>query len=147
MTFSAQRNPGFQVHVLYKSNKIIFAPSYYDFGKTLSSVFEDLLSAVGRVPRIETKLMGSANDGPAFLKVCIRWPYTNVYLLGATFENRTRILFQPSILPDTIEQCRSRILHTLQNEWICPELRIQDFDQYICLINGQVRVPTYVRGS
>lgn len=46
---------------------------------------------------------------------------------------------QPLLLPEIIERCRNEVEETLQNEWICPELKIQDFDEYVCLINGQVR--------
>lgn len=43
---------------------------------------------------------------------------------------------KPIIMPDFIEDCRSKIHEMLEEQRIGPELRLQDFDDYISLVNG-----------
>lgn len=46
--------------------------------------------------------------------------------------------FQPVILDEIIQYCRNKVKNMLEDHRIGPELSIQDFDEYIHLINGDV---------
>jgi dynein heavy chain len=46
--------------------------------------------------------------------------------------------FQPQIPQDIIAECRDRICAILEEQRIGPELRMQDFDNYMTLMNGVV---------
>lgn len=37
-----------------------------------------------------------------------------------------------------MEDCKKNIDFLLEDQRVGPELRIQDFDDYVCLINGEV---------
>lgn len=50
------------------------------------------------------------------------------------------LFFQPVILDEIVNECRKLVEETLHEQRIGPELRVQDFDDYIHLINGDVRV-------
>lgn len=56
VALSSQASPGFQIHVLYKNNKIMFNPPYKELKHVLLNVFAELIKAVSEIPRIETKL-------------------------------------------------------------------------------------------
>lgn len=46
--------------------------------------------------------------------------------------------FQPIIDNDLIEKSKKQVADLISEQRIGPELRVQDFDDYICLLNGQV---------
>lgn len=45
---------------------------------------------------------------------------------------------QPTIPDITVEDYKQQIRDLLENQRIGPELRVQDFDEYMPLINGEV---------
>lgn len=49
-------------------------------------------------------------------------------------------MFQPEIPSDIVEEKKEAVLTLLEDQRIGPELRIHDFDNYIDLINGDVRL-------
>lgn len=52
------------------------------------------------------------------------------------YNNFQSVFWQPAIPPDFIEECRVRIYEMLEEQRIGPELRLQDFDPYLSLMNG-----------
>lgn len=41
-------------------------------------------------------------------------------------------------MDEIVDECRATVQETLEEQRIGPELRVQDFDDYIHLINGEV---------
>lgn len=50
--------------------------------------------------------------------------------------SKMNIFLKPAIPPDFIEECRCKIYQMLENQRIGPELRLNDFDAYLSLMNG-----------
>jgi dynein heavy chain, axonemal len=48
------------------------------------------------------------------------------------------ILLKPAIPKDIVDRCRLQIQEMLEEQRIGPELRMQDFDDYMSLMNGKV---------
>lgn len=72
-----------------------------------------IVRAVGAFPRVETK----------------------VYLDS---KQAGTVLLKPAIPNDIIQECKLKIYDLLEDERIGPELRMQDFDKYMSLMNGIV---------
>lgn len=49
-------------------------------------------------------------------------------------------MFQPVILEEFIDECKTKISFLVEEEWIATELRTSDFDDYLFLINGEVKI-------
>lgn len=47
-------------------------------------------------------------------------------------------LFQPIIDNNIVEDYKKIIADLIAEQRIGPELRVQDFDDYVCLLNGEV---------
>jgi hypothetical protein len=55
-------------------------------------------------------------------------------------------LLQPVVPAELLAEAQGNLTDTLEEQRILPELRIQDFDDYISLINGEVKKHLIIDG-
>lgn len=106
-------NPRIRLHVLLEdTDRLVFNPTFVKIHTEILHIVECILSAVQNFQRIETTM-------EHFNEMHSR----NTHL-------------QPIIAADVIDKCRTQITDILDEERIVPELMLQDFDDYIDLMNG-----------
>ncbi|KAB0797672.1 hypothetical protein PPYR_08665 [Photinus pyralis] len=106
------KNKGFQINVIISDCRLIFEPSFADVKETLLNTIHLIISAVMNVPRLETILYLDYQGEPQYLKPII--PNLLVYEYITILEK---------LLED---QCNA------------PQLRLQDFDEYLPIISGEM---------
>uniref|UniRef100_A0A1Y1JUH1 Dynein heavy chain linker domain-containing protein n=1 Tax=Photinus pyralis TaxID=7054 RepID=A0A1Y1JUH1_PHOPY len=106
------KNKGFQINVIINDCRLIFEPSFADVKETLLNTIHLIISAVMNVPRLETILYLDYQGEPQYLKPII--PNLLVYEYITILEK---------LLED---QCNA------------PQLRLQDFDEYLPIISGEM---------
>lgn len=108
-----QTNPCIRLHVLLEEeDRLVFSPTFVKIHNEILHIIESILSAAQNFERIETTIaVLSMNDS------------RNKYL-------------KPIIPDDVIKQCRNQVIDVLEEERIVPELLLQDFDDYMNLMNG-----------
>ncbi|XP_021921863.1 dynein heavy chain 7, axonemal isoform X5 [Zootermopsis nevadensis] len=104
-------NPGFIVNISLRNKVLVFKPSFNSYHDALLHMYDVITSAVRNLPRLETK-------------VCIDW-------------GGSQTVLKP-IIPDAIiENYKERVNTILEDQRIGPELRVQDFDDYMHLVNDE----------
>lgn len=104
-------NQGFRLTIhLEDEETLSFTPPFSKFRYELLKMIDVIVKAGNAFPRIETKVYMDSQVSEEFLK--------------------------PAIPLDIIEKCRVRIHEVLEEQRIGPELRMQDFDDYMDLMNG-----------
>jgi dynein heavy chain, axonemal len=104
-------NQGFRLTILLEDeDTLTFTPPFNRFRDELIKMIDTIVKAGNSLPRIETKLFLDAPINDEFLK--------------------------PAIPNEIIEASKMRIDEMLQEQRIGPELRMQDFDDYMDLMNG-----------
>lgn len=98
--------------ILEDEDVIEFNPNFPKLQSELTRIIESILLAVQNMPRIEGKL------------------YTELRLFDRT-------VLTPAIPNSVVRDNRNRICALLEEQRIGPELRLQDFDKYIDLMNGR----------
>ncbi|GAB0099121.1 Dynein heavy chain [Sergentomyia squamirostris] len=96
--------------LLEEEDTLVFSPSFFKIEAEILRVIDYIIKTVKAFPRIE-----SLFDLPDF---------------------SSNPCLQPIIADVTVADCRHRILRVLEDQRIGPELRMQDFDDYITLMNG-----------
>lgn len=105
-------NQGFRLTILLEDeDTLTFTPPFNRFRDELIKMIDTIVKAGNSLPRIETKLFLDAPITDEFLK--------------------------PAIPLSIIEDSKTRIDEMLQEQRIEPELRMQDFDDYMDLMNGR----------
>lgn len=104
-------NQGFRLTILLEDeDTLTFTPAFARFREELVKMIDKIVSAGHSLPRIESRIfLDSVNED--FLK--------------------------PAIPNEIIEDCKQRIHEMLEEQRIGPELRMQDFDDYMDLMNGK----------
>lgn len=107
-------NPRIRLHVLLEdTDRLVFNPTFVKIHTEILHIVECILLAVQNFQRIET---------------------TMEHFNEIMHSRNTHL--QPIIAADVIDKCRSQITDILDEERIVPELMLQDFDDYIDLMNG-----------
>lgn len=105
-------NTGFRLIILLEDEDTLsFTPPFAKFRFELLKMIDIIVKAGNSFPRIETKIYLDSQQSEEYLK--------------------------PAIPMDIIESSRQRIHLMLEEERIGPELRMQDFDDYMDLMNGK----------
>lgn len=105
-------NQGFRLTILLEDEDTLsFTPPFSKFRYELLKMIDVIVKAGNSFPRIESKVYMDAPPSEDFLK--------------------------PAIPLDIIEACRVEIHEVLEEQRIGPELRMQDFDEYMDLMNGK----------
>lgn len=105
-------NQGFRLTILLEDEDTLsFTPPFSKFRFELLKMIDAIVKAGNSFPRIETK----------------------VYIEGQMSEE----FLKPAIPMDIVENSRVRIHEVLEEQRIGPELRMQDFDDYMDLMNGK----------
>ncbi|XP_065348136.1 dynein axonemal heavy chain 7-like [Cloeon dipterum] len=112
----SRRNKGFVLEVAYRSKVIAFDPSFPTFKLEILNLIDKFKDAVSRIPRIETVL---------------------VEKLGLQPLPQEKRLLKPAIPNKILREAKETLIANLDEQRILPEMRIQDFDCYISLINGE----------
>uniref|UniRef100_A0A1B0F9M2 AAA+ ATPase domain-containing protein n=1 Tax=Glossina morsitans morsitans TaxID=37546 RepID=A0A1B0F9M2_GLOMM len=103
---------GFVLSVMLEDEDMVrFSPNFEKFQSELLRLLDSLVLAVQNIIRIENKL------------------YTDLRI-------STKTLLSPAVPESIITDNRNRICELLEEQRIGPELRLQDFDKYIDLMNG-----------
>ncbi|XP_056634815.1 dynein axonemal heavy chain 7 [Diorhabda sublineata] len=109
-------NKGFQIKLQQRGNTLVFEPSFKSFREALVYLIDIMIEAVRDIPRLETKLYLDWIEGENYLKVSSIHP----------------------IFPEELAmEYKTQIRNMLEEQRIGPELRIQDFDEFLPLINGK----------
>lgn len=104
-------NQGFRLTILLEEEDTLsFTPPFSKFRHELLKMIDVIVKAGNSFPRIESKVYMDTQASDDFLK--------------------------PAIPLDIIESCKVRIHEILEEQRIGPELRMQDFDDYMDLMNG-----------
>lgn len=105
--------PRIRLHVLLETEyRLEFHPTFVKIHTEIMHIIDSVLGAVQNFERIETAMKNTAD-----------------------VHARCRYL-KPIIPADTVEKCRQQIMDVLEEERIVPELMVQDFDDYMDLMNG-----------
>lgn len=109
----SKSNPGIRLHVLLEDeDRLVFSPTFVKIHTEILHIVENILGAVQHFDRIETTMA-------IFQQLNARAKY-----------------LKPIIPIDVVGECRNRIIDVLEEERIVPVLRLQDFDDYMNLMNG-----------
>lgn len=65
-------NPGFEISILQRNKIIQFEPSFAKFHEVVLRVYDQMIEAVSRIPRLETKLYIDLEDTPKELRVTLQ---------------------------------------------------------------------------
>ncbi|KAL1389180.1 hypothetical protein pipiens_001339 [Culex pipiens pipiens] len=104
-------NQGFRLTILLENQDTLsFIPSFSRFQIEIIKIIDNVVKAVKSFKRIEQILKPNFPCAEPLLK--------------------------PEISGEVIAQCKARICDVLEDQRIGPELRMQDFDQYMTLMNG-----------
>ncbi|XP_069698472.1 dynein axonemal heavy chain 7 [Periplaneta americana] len=106
-------NPGFVVSIAQRNKILVFEPTFNSYQDALLSVYDIMTAAIKNLPRLETKLYMDWGGPHAVLNL------------------------QPVILDAIVDEAKEKVGNTLEDQRIGPELRVQDFDEYMNLINGE----------
>lgn len=110
------KNQGFRLTTLLENEKTLtFIPSFSKFSSELIRMIETIVRASKIFPRIESKMSPDAT-------------------LNTYYDNN---MIKPDIPKQIIIECKRKIHLMLEEQRIGPELRMQDFDQYMSLMNGE----------
>uniref|UniRef100_T1GJH0 Uncharacterized protein n=1 Tax=Megaselia scalaris TaxID=36166 RepID=T1GJH0_MEGSC len=105
-------NPGLRISInLEDQDTIVFNPSFSKLRKELVRLIDTIVSGIDKFIRIENIL------------------YTDLKLSNDTY-------LKPAIPISIIQGAKEKIIFLLEEQRIGPELRLQDFDDYISLMNG-----------
>ncbi|XP_047042351.1 dynein axonemal heavy chain 7 [Helicoverpa zea] len=117
-------NQGFIINLGFQNEAIEFDPTFRQFKDQLSLLYDYLIDACRQSPRLET-------------------------ILYQDFTGATRATLRPIIDNDLVDSYKTQIAELIAEQRIGPELRVQDFDDYICLLNGesQTEVENFLNAS
>ncbi|XP_060516742.1 dynein axonemal heavy chain 7 [Cylas formicarius] len=104
-------NKGFQIKLVPRMNVLCFEPPFKNFKEVLISKIDEIVDSVMDIARLESRLYLDYQQPIEYLK--------------------------PTIPEETISRYKKMIQELLDNQRIGPELRVQDFDEYMPLINGE----------
>ncbi|XP_026726846.1 dynein heavy chain 7, axonemal [Trichoplusia ni] len=104
-------NQGFIINLGFQNDAIEFDPTFRQFRDQLCLLYEYLIDACRQSPRLES-------------------------ILYQDFTTNTRATLKPIIDPDLVDAYKAQIAELIADQRIGPELRVQDFDDYVCLLNG-----------
>ncbi|XP_034234713.1 dynein heavy chain 7, axonemal isoform X2 [Thrips palmi] len=106
-------NPGFKVHLNLRQKTIQFEPAFHMYRDILCKLLDLLVESVGDLPRMESRLYADW-DGPV--------------------EE-----LHPVIPEDLIESYKENIKELIEEHRIGVEMRVEDFDPYIKLVNSEAQ--------
>ncbi|CAH0726011.1 unnamed protein product, partial [Brenthis ino] len=104
-------NQGFVINLAFKDDAIGFEPTFKQFRDQLCLLYDFIIDACRQSPRLET-------------------------LLYQDYVITSRVTLRPIIDNDLVEDYKKKVADMINDQRIGPELRVQDFDNYVCLLNG-----------
>ncbi|XP_071052666.1 dynein axonemal heavy chain 7 [Onthophagus taurus] len=107
-------NKGFEVSLTKRDDIIDFEPPFQSFRTNLCQILDDMVEAVKTIPRLESQLY-----------LDYQFPI---------------VTLQPVISESIVQGYRQQIQDLLEDQRIGPELRVQDFDKYMSLLNGDANI-------
>lgn len=108
------KNQGFRLTILLENeDTLTFIPSFSKFSTEIIRMIDTIVRASKIFPRIEIKMYP---DGVNDMDNC---------------------MLKPDIPEQIITECKEKIHLMLEEQRIGPELRMQDFDKYMSLMNGE----------
>ncbi|XP_045510942.1 dynein axonemal heavy chain 7 [Colias croceus] len=115
-------NQGFVVNLAFQDDAIQFEPSFKQFRDQLCLLYDFIIDACRQSPRLET-------------------------LLYQDYVITSRVTLRPVIDNDLVEDYKRKIADLINEQRIGPELRVQDFDDYVCLLNGEsaAKVESFIK--
>lgn len=116
--------------LLQRGDVLVFEPPFKSFRDALLKLIDNIIEAVEDIPRLETKLYLDWMGPEQCLKV------SNTPKRKLTFISFLNNL-QPTIPEETVMEYKKRIRSMLEDQRIGPELRVQDFDEFLPLMNGK----------
>lgn len=98
--------------LLEDEDRLVFSPEFSKVQTELTQIVEGIVIAVQSFERLESKI-------PLFHA-----------------QKSQQTCLKPVIADQVVNECRKQILSMLEEQRIGPELRVQDFDEYMSLMNG-----------
>ncbi|CAH0689857.1 unnamed protein product [Chilo suppressalis] len=105
------KNQGFVINLAFQNEAIEFEPSFKQFKDQLCLLYDFLIDACRQCPRLET-------------------------LLYQDYDPSESTTLKPIIDEDLVDDYKKLVAELISEQRIGPELRVQDFDDYVCLLNG-----------
>ncbi|XP_052747260.1 dynein axonemal heavy chain 7 [Bicyclus anynana] len=105
-------NQGFVINLAFKDDAIGFEPTFKQFRDQLCLLYDFIIDACRQSPRLET-------------------------LLYQDYVITNRATLRPIIDNDIVEDYKTKVADLINEQRIGPELRVQDFDSFVCLLNGE----------
>ncbi|XP_066541990.1 dynein axonemal heavy chain 7 isoform X2 [Hoplias malabaricus] len=113
LSVRVHEHPGFVLRLILEQNQIKFKPEFQEFEGALVNVFDDMLVAVSKVPRVENKLY-------------LEWPGTE-----------TSSSLNPIILPEIVQAQKEEVQRVIHEESSGPLEHVSLFDKYAPLVSQQ----------
>ncbi|XP_028155786.1 dynein heavy chain 7, axonemal [Ostrinia furnacalis] len=105
------KNQGFVINLAFQNDAIEFEPSFKQFRDQIGLLYDFLIDACRQSPRLET-------------------------MLYQDYVATSRVTLKPIIDDDLVDDYKKKVADLIAEQRIGPELRVQDFDDYVCLLNG-----------
>lgn len=121
--------------LLEDEDRLVFSPSFNRIQSELINTINNIVAAIQMFPRIDSQFPQLLPMMTTTTTTAMATTATLIHHGIATAATAT-IYLKPIIPPQFVEDCRSTIYELLEEQRIGPELRLQDFDEYMDLING-----------
>ncbi|XP_045470082.1 dynein axonemal heavy chain 7 [Harmonia axyridis] len=104
-------NKGFEIHLMQQINVLAFEPPFRNFKEAIIGILDQMIESIMTIERLETKLYLDCQK----YVTCLR----------------------PIIAEEIIWDYKVKINALLDQQRLGPESRVQDFEKYMPLINGE----------
>ncbi|TPX60044.1 hypothetical protein PhCBS80983_g02063 [Powellomyces hirtus] len=115
----------FILQLALEDNKIAFTPPAKEILTTVHSLFDTLLVAADRVPKIETQLFSTGLNVTS----------TRAGIMNLKPEQCIRIAFAETY-PDLVREARTKLNDVITRRFLAPQAYTQEFDKHKALITG-----------
>ncbi|KAJ3181753.1 Dynein heavy chain 7, axonemal [Geranomyces variabilis] len=128
----------FVLQLVLDDNKVVFAPQAKDLLATIDSLFDALLVAADRVPKIETQLFSTG----------VNVTSTRAGIMNLKPEQCIRIAFAETY-PVAVRDARQKLNDVITSRFMAPQAYTQEFNKHRALISrtAEQDVKTFLAGE
>ncbi|XP_029937135.1 dynein heavy chain 7, axonemal [Myripristis murdjan] len=112
-SIQAYDHPGFVLNLMLEDREINFEPSFKTFEMVLLQVYDQMLTLISVMPRLETMLYSEWQG------------------------NRARVTLRPIILPEILQAQREEVCRVIWAESVRPSEHVRQYDKYAMLVSKQ----------
>ncbi|KAJ3012302.1 Dynein heavy chain 7, axonemal [Thoreauomyces humboldtii] len=128
----------FILNLVLDDNKISFEPHVRDLLSTIDGLFDALLIAADRIPKIETQLFSTGQNVTS----------TRAGIMNLKPEQCIRVAFAETF-PVVVREARARLNEVITKRFMVPQAYTQEFDKHRALITGsaEAEVRAFLAGE